>query len=177
MSNAIVVFTVEGPARILSQGGSRAWRLNESRAKEIEFLVCVQNGNKGEWGSAWGSPTEPHNTAFLIGRITEIVPFPDEPKRRLIKIGEYARIDIPGVWQAWQYPVRYMSLEELEIDPAKLAWKTIPDAAETPKRDTGVEAAPTNGAGVKALTMAEAKQGLALTFNVPPEAVEITIRG
>ena len=177
MSNAIVVFTVEGPARILSQGGSRAWRLNESRAKAIEFLVCVQNGNKGEWGSAWGSPTEPHNTAFLICRITEIVPFPEEPKRRLIKIGEYARIDIPGVWQAWQYPVRYMSLEELEIDPAKLTWKTIPDVAETPKRDTGGEAAPTNGAGGKAITMAEAKQGLALTFNVPPEAIEITIRG
>jgi len=27
------------------------------------------------------------------------------------------------------------------------------------------------------LTMAEAKKGLALTFNVPPEAIEITIRG
>lgn len=27
------------------------------------------------------------------------------------------------------------------------------------------------------LTMAEAKKGFALTFNVPPEAIEITIRG
>jgi len=34
-----------------------------------------------------------------------------------------------------------------------------------------------NGAGGKALTMAEAKKGLALAFNVPPEAIEITIRG
>jgi hypothetical protein len=70
-----------------------------------------------------------------------------------------------------------MSLEELEIDPTKLTWETMPDVAETSKPDSSKEAAPMNGAGVKALTMAEAKKGLALTFNVPPEAVEITIRG
>lgn len=177
MATAIVILTVEGPAKILSQGGSRAWRLNEGRARVSEFLVCVQNGNKGEWGSMWGVPTEPHNTAFLIGRITEIVPSPEEPKRWFIKIGEYARISVPGVWQAWRYPVRYLSLEELEIDPAKLTWETMPDVPETPKRDTSREAAPMNGAGGKALTMAEAKKGLALTFSVPPEAIEITIRG
>jgi len=175
MANAIVVLTVEGPAAILSQGGSRAWRLNEGRASESEFLVCVQNGHKGEWGSGWGSPTEPHGTAFLIGRITEIVPSSENPKRSLIKIGEYARISVPEVWQAWRYPVRYMPLEELEIDPAKLTWETMPDVAETPEPEE--ETAPVHRAGGNALTMAEAKKGLALTFNVPPEAIEITIRG
>jgi hypothetical protein len=53
----------------------------------------------------------------------------------------------------------------------------IPDVAEAPKRDTSGEAASLNGAGVKAFTMAEAKKGQAVTFNVPPEAIEITIRG
>ena len=173
MNNAVLVLTARGPERLLIEGGSQAWRLNEDRARESEFLVCVQNRHNGEWGGA----TMPHGTAFLIGRITEIVPSPERPKRWLIKVGEYARIDVPNVWQAWQYPVRYMSLEELEIDPTKLTWETMPDVAETSKPDSSKEAAPMNGAGVKALTMAEAKQGLALTFNVPPEAVEITIRG
>lgn len=175
MANAIVVLTVEGAAAILSAGGSQAWRLNVGRATESEFLVCIQNGNKGEWGSTWGSPTEPHNTAFLIGRITEIVPSPKDAERWLIKIGEYARISVPGVWQAWRYPVRYLSLEELGIDPAKLTWETMPDVAETPEPEE--ETAPVHRAGGNALTMAEAKKGLALTFNVPPEAIEITIRG
>jgi hypothetical protein len=31
--------------------------------------------------------------------------------------------------------------------------------------------------GIQPLTMAEAKKGLALMFNVAPEAIEITIRG
>jgi len=34
-----------------------------------------------------------------------------------------------------------------------------------------------NSTDVGPLTMAEAKTGLALTFGVPPEAIEITIRG
>jgi hypothetical protein len=41
----------------------------------------------------------------------------------------------------------------------------LPQVQEGPKATVG------------ALTMAEAKKGLALTFNVPPEAIEITIRG
>jgi hypothetical protein len=175
MSNAIVVLTVEGTAAILSAGGSQAWRLNVGHARKSEFLVCVQNGHKGQWGKTWGSPTEPHNTAFLIGRITEIVPSRIDLGRWLIKIGEYARISVPGVWQAWRYPVRYLSLEELEIDPAELTWEAMPDVAETPEPEE--EIAPVHSAEIKALTIPEAKKGLALTFNVPPEAIEITIRG
>jgi hypothetical protein len=33
------------------------------------------------------------------------------------------------------------------------------------------------GKAIRAITIAEAKQGLAKTFGVSPEAVEITIRG
>jgi hypothetical protein len=36
---------------------------------------------------------------------------------------------------------------------------------------------PVHEAEVKALTITQAKNGLALTFNVPPEVIEITIRG
>ena len=96
--------------------------------------------------------------------------------RFLIEFSEYARLNIPNAWKGDRNPVKYARLDDLEIDPAKLTWETVPDVAETPRPDSR-EAALINGAGVKALTMAEAKKGLALTFNVPPEAIEITIRG
>jgi hypothetical protein len=120
MQKAIVVFTARGPEKILAEEGSQAWRLRADRARQSDYLVCTQNRHNGGWGNA----TEPHGTAFLIGRISEIVPSPERPDRWLIKISEYARISIPNVWQ-WQYPVRYTSLEELQIDPKKLAFEPV----------------------------------------------------
>ena len=52
----------------------------------------------------------------------------------------------------------------------------MPEVSE-PSRVDDEEAPPITKPGIKALTIAEAKKGLSLTFSVPPEAVEITIRG
>jgi hypothetical protein len=48
---------------------------------------------------------------------------------------------------------------------------------ENTSEPAGQVASLKKASGVEPLTMAEAKKGLALTFNVPPEAVEIAIRG
>ena len=160
MTNAVVVLTREGPETILSDGGSQAWRLDKNRAGESEFLVCVQNRHNGDWGNA----TEPHGTAFLIGHITEVVPSPKRLKRWLIKIEDYARINVPNVWQAWRFPVRYMSLEELQTDPTTLEFKPMPEPA--------IEEAPT----VKLGDVIEgAIQQVAAAAGVPKTAVRISV--
>jgi hypothetical protein len=180
----VVVFTAKSTKRILEEGGTSAWRLDRNHARRCEFVVCTRNAfPKWDQGD-WALGTEAHHTAFLVGKISDVVPCEPSPetgeardKRFLIKFSEFARVNIPDARKGDRNPVKYTTLDDLGIDPAKLIWETMPDVAETSKRDTGWEAALVNGAGGKALTMAEAKKGLALTFNVPPEAIEITIRG
>jgi len=63
-------------------------------------------------------------------------------------------------------------LDELGIDPKKLKFKPMPARTKvlTPP-------APPDRSKTGALTIAEAKAGLALQFGVPPEAIEIMIKG
>jgi hypothetical protein len=69
--------------------------------------------------------------------------------------------------------VKYAELRELGIDPSQLEWERMPEPNETSSPTTEVKALAVDAP----LTMAEAKKGLALTFGVAPEAIEITIRG
>ena len=52
----------------------------------------------------------------------------------------------------------------------------MPEATEEPSDEDETPAPATKG-GIEALTIIQAKKGLALTFGVSPEAVEIVIRG
>ncbi len=170
--SAVLTFTARSPQRIIGEGGSQAWRLDADRAKKCEFLVCAQNRHNGDWGGA----TEPHAGAFIVGRICDVVPSTDQPARPdrwLIQISEYARVNIPEVWQGWRYPVRYTSLEDLGIDLATLAFEPLPEPDEL---FDFVEEGPISEKK-RPFTIADAKRLLAASFGVPETAVEITIRG
>jgi hypothetical protein len=93
-------------------------------------------------------------------------------QRWIIKISEYAVVDYPEAWGEWRNPVKYTTLEELGIDPKKLKFKPMP----TPTKVLPPPAPP-DRSKTGALTIAEAKAGLALQFGVPPEAIEILIKG
>jgi hypothetical protein len=100
--------------------------------------------------------------------------------RFLIEFSEFARVNIPNFWMGDRNPVKYRSSESLGIDFSSLKWEPMP----TPKSGPEPEIEHSSSAQPKeqvtgggALTLAEAKRGLALTFKVPPEAIEITIRG
>jgi len=173
----VVVFTAKSIERIGLEGGSKAWRLDRNHARRCEYVVCTRNRH-----AVWGDGTEDHQSAFLIGKIRNVVPCPPTPEnneheknRFLIQFSEYARLNIPNAWKGDRNPVKYMTLDDLGIDPAKLTWETMPEVGREAQDE---ELAPSVAKpGIKALTMAEAKKGLALTFNVSPEAIEITIRG
>jgi hypothetical protein len=142
--------------------------LDRNHARQCGFAVCTRNAN-----ADWVEGPEAHHSAFLVGKISDVVVAPDHEGRYLIQFSEFARVNIPDVWKGDRNPIKYASLEEIGIDPASLKWEPMPAPAAPPTPE-GI--ASTSAAGAP-LTLAEAKKGLALTFGVPPEAIEITIRG
>ncbi len=117
--DAVVTFTARNLQWILDDGGSRDWRLDADRARHSEFLVCTQNCHN----AGFGAPSAGHGHAFLIGRISGVVPSPGRPDRWLIKINEYISCDIANIWGKFghlRYPVWYTTLEALGIDLAVL---------------------------------------------------------
>jgi len=167
MEDTIVLFTRQSTERILREGGSGRWRLVPSHARQCKFAVCTRNAKHSK---VEGS--EPHRSAFLIGKVKDIVPSREKPGRYWILFSEYARVDTPDIWNKGdRNPVRYSTIQALGIDPSRLKWEPMPTTSR-PQESVAQETKPTGG-----LTMSEAKQGLAITFGVAPEAVEITIRG
>ena len=163
MSNeAIFIFTSKEVEQLLDEGGSCSWRLDPNHARRCPFAVITRNAYD------WTKGKEAHGAAFLVARVKDVVPSSEMPARWLIEFSEFARMCIPNAWKGGRNPVRYGGLEDVGIDPSKLNWEPMPPRTEevTPSSVTA-----------RALTMAEAKAGLALAFGVSPEAIEITIRG
>jgi hypothetical protein len=171
---AMVVFAEETASEVLDDGGTQAWVLNYTRAKRCRYVVLCQNAR------ADGRDEERHGRAFMVGRVDDLVPSTKKlgpsTKRKdrwLVTFSEYAVIDKPGVWRKWQNPVRYTTLAALGIDAKTLKFQAMP--AGTREKLAQVKAA--GSLPRKGMTIAEAKEALALTFGVAPEAIEITIRG
>jgi hypothetical protein len=162
-----VVLTAKSVERILEEGGTSSWRLDRNHARQCPYSVCTRNAN-----ADWTEGSEAHHSAFLIGQVSDVVPSTDYEGRYLIKFSEFARVDIPNVWKGDRNPIRYSTLEELGIDSSGLHWEPMPSPKEHSK-SRGIRPL----AGTVPLTMAAAKEGLALTFGVTPDAIEITIRG
>lgn len=172
MPDCIAVFTARSPGRIVEEGGSQAWVLNPARAKLCKFLVCTQNLHNPDHN--FSDATEPHGSAFLVAKIAGIQESKEDNAagRWLITISQYARIEKREVWKGWRNPVRYCDIRELGINPDKLEFKPVPNAAAPASTDAGRTRPAAAG-----LTISEAKKGLAATFGVKPEEVEIIIRG
>jgi hypothetical protein len=177
---AVVVFTARSPERIVREGGSQAWVLNAARAKQCTWLVCTQNRNNRD--HEFSDATQPHGSAFLVGKVSGVRKSAEESddgnQRWVVTISEYALIDIGDFWEHDRNPVRYLSRTELEkkgLQFDKLGFKAMPQ--RTPATTPITPAQPVALGAILPLTIAEARKGLAATFGVKPEAIEITIRG
>jgi hypothetical protein len=165
---AIVVFTADTRDSILLQGGSGDWVVSAKKADSCKYIVCCRKPN-------WNNRKEgiPARAAFLIGRVAGLLERPGsendrDQMRYLIQMAEYAVIERPGVWKDnVRNPVAYSTLDELQIDLRGL--KFIPMPASAGKTN--------DSPGANHMTIADAKKGLAATFGVNPEDIEITIRG
>ena len=88
--------------------------MNPVNARRFQYCVCVQNRHNGHWGGA----DQEHHHAFLVGRISAVVPSPERPDRYLVEFSEYAKVDSPDAWPGLRNPVRYGTLEEFGVtDP------------------------------------------------------------
>ena len=175
----IAVFTARSPERILREGGSQAWVLDPSRARTIPFVVCIQNQNNED--RDFSDASEPHGTAYLVGKISDVVPSgDDDPARWKVCISEYARCSVRDAWKAWRNPVKYTTLEELGIDIASLTFHPIPESQDTLQTLVKESIGPSRMLDAEPpapISIAVAKVGLAAFYGVVPEAVEIVIRG
>ena len=115
VESVIKVFTGKSLETLLSEGGIGPWKLDQDRASACLYVVAVRNmdGDGDEEGVD-------HRTAFMIGKISEIVESGD---RHVIAFGEYATLAIPNAWEGSRNPVAYTNLEKLKIDPTNLEWR------------------------------------------------------
>ncbi len=185
--DAIAIFAGKSVDTILADGGTQSWRLNPRRARLCLYAIVVRN-LKPKYPPEYNVP---HGSAFMVGKIANVVrPTPDpraaaegrihlwpDEKRWKFVFSEYALVSIPNVWGGWRNPIKYTSMAELGIDPDSLEFRPMPERQPVEEGEEHRTAATPTPTQIAALTIAEAKMALAATYGVPPEAVEITIRG
>ena len=150
MNTAIQTFTENSLEDILDHGGDYDWVLDQDRAKKCQYLVCCSSQGANR------------KSSFLVGKISGVdFTYTRESSKNsyLVRISEYAEINIPDSWPGNQNPVRYTSLEELNIDLASLKFQKISKSASA------------------SFTIAQAKTGLAKHYGVSEDSIEITIKG
>ncbi|MEN8641075.1 hypothetical protein [Pseudomonas sichuanensis] len=187
----VVVFTNRGRNRLWLEGGSQSWRIDASRASKYEYVVCVQNRNE-----SWGEPSAPHKNAFLIGKIDRIVPSKECPDRQKIEFSRSAEISVPDMWDGNRNPVAYMTLGDFGIRTPQdfdnlrftsvvtslaISDEILPGASgdEYQAAEGAAETNDLRGGTVdtaRALSIEEAKRGLARRFGVSESQIEIVIR-
>lgn len=164
---AIFVLTGRGVETILAEGGSQAWTIDTNRAKDCEYVVCIQNHKQDHFDPKQLSAL--HHTAFLVGKLAgTVAPDPNNGgNRKKLVFSEYAEIDLADKWPGYRNPVFYGNLEEFGIDVMTLQFQPMPvQQPAVPVLDKQ-----------QPLTIAQAKAGLALSFGVMPTDIEIVIRG
>lgn len=174
---AVVVFTNRGLGRLLEEGGSQAWKLDPERVRKLNYIVCVQNRNDGDWGQ----PTNDQGEGFLVGKISGVEVNTDDPSnnRYIIRFDQYAKISVPDMWEklgGLRNPVRYLDDLENYIDMNVLEWKPV----RSPRDGEPSRSAPPSQSAARetrGLDISDAKKALAAFYRVPETAIEIVIRG
>lgn len=138
LSDTIAVLTSRNAETLIGLGGTLSWKLNPARAIRCKYVLCCQNAEALEDVMPPCRPTEPHGSAFLIGKVSGIVRTPDPSEgedRWMVTFNEFARLSIPNVWGSWRTnpnahrnPYQYVTLAQLGIDPEG-AWEPVPSTA------------------------------------------------
>ncbi|MFL6725061.1 MAG: hypothetical protein ACJ8FS_00935 [Sphingomicrobium sp.] len=167
----LVVFTAKTVQQMLELGGSQSWVINPQSMRNVEYVVCTRNSDH-RWDDECGPRPEPHNSAFMVGKVSGLkkVDRQNDRDRYLIQFSEYALVNVPNFRTgSKRNPVSYSDVlqckDELGLDVEALNFRPMPPASR--------ETSPAK----KGLSISEAKEGLAVFFSVPVESVQITISG
>lgn len=178
-NNALIVFTAKPIEMIHQQGGTASWVLSAASMRDVRFVVCTRNSDR-TYDEECGPRTEPHGSAFLIGKVSGLKQVGERNgrKRYLVQMSEYARVMVSDFWMHERNPTRYTDTDDLRergIDVEKLDWLPMPGQERYRVMPfVQDEVAATVGDG---LSITEAKQGLAVRFGVPEDAIQIVING
>jgi hypothetical protein len=170
VKSIVTVLTYKSHEKIFNiEGGSGYWKADPTRIDQCKYLVVTRHAR-----SPYGAEDDrPQGQAFLIGRGLKAV-YDTKHDRQCITFQEFCEVEIADFWPGGRNPVAYLSLEEFNertqntIDLDALEFKpfdgkSLEQGEELPR--------------VKALTIAEAKMGLAKTFGIAESQIDIVIRG
>jgi hypothetical protein len=184
-TKAAVVFTYKSFEHILRDGGTQSWRMHSSHIGSFGYVVCARNRRHNPVEGP-----EEHGSAFLLGKVKDVVPTTDPEaiadakktgkKRYLIRMNEAAIINIPKFWQWGRWPTHYDDLQALKIDPADYEFKPLADmlaemliATEVSKPVRTPVSPPVRGLREY---IEAAKVSLGAQLGIDASAIEITVR-
>ena len=156
--DVVQVLTFKSVETILATGGTQSWALDRERARSCEFAVICRNARTRD-----AQGPEDHGSAFMVGRIKDVVPSTESPGRWLITFSEYALVDWKDEWEG-RNPVAYYRTD---------AYREHEDFNELDYMPMPVLVAP---APSTPMTIGRAKKELAESLGVPIENVEILVR-
>jgi hypothetical protein len=160
--NVVSVMTYKSVETILEVGGTQSWSMSRERAMGCKYAVVCRNAFHPEVEGR-----EAHHSAFMVGKISDIVPSTETEGRWLILFNEYALINVADQFDG-RNPVRFWTTDDYEdIDFEALDYKPMPTVEKRP-----VPAQKTEG-----MSIAEAKAALSLRYEVDPSNIDIIIRG
>ena len=194
MNESILVFTHRSIEFLTKLNGSTSWQLNQERAMNCDYVICVRNRNSG-----LAEKDISHGSAFLVGKISNVVQslnLPRDEHRYMIEFKEYAEVMVPNVWEGWRSPVIYKKTSDIEfslgVNFDSLLWREVPerdiqyvseyfemenkfyesrDEVSTKfrqKKQTKSE---------EGLSISEAKKEISKYYEIPEEGIEIILRG
>lgn len=183
MAEVLTVLTFKSASHIVGDGGTQSWVISQRRANRCAFVVCVRH----QYGPYKAEGNEPHKHAFLVGKVSRVVPSSETADRFRVEFSEYAIVDGPLIPLNSASPTQYFpSLSSTGIDEAALDWRPVSTPPETDRGTTpplGVDVAEdgfqdaADGQGIPAMSvLMRAKKLVADGLQVPMSAVEITIR-
>lgn len=152
----VSVLTYKSVETILKTGGTQSWVLDKPRAKACKYVVVCRNARTRD-----AEGPEPHGSAFMVGKIKDVVPSTENDGRWLILLSEFALCNSLDQWEG-RNPVAYWTTDDYkgDIDFDTLMFTPMPNRVG---EDEGISSD-------------EAKVLLARKYKVPESAIEIMIR-
>lgn len=169
MAEVLTVLTYKCVAHLISDGGTQSWVISPTRVRRrCNYVVCVRH----QHGPYKAEGQEPHKHAFMVMKISGVVPSAETAGRFKVEASEYALIDGPLIPLNSASPTQYFpSLASIGIDEASLDWKPM-------KQSALVQPAPVAKPAEDNMSIImQAKMLVAAGLHVPVSAVEIVVHG
>jgi hypothetical protein len=178
LDQAIILFTAKTKEQLVNDGGSWSWVIKPQSMIGVKYAICVRNSDP-RFDEECGHRPEPHNSAFLVGKIKGIrkIGRENDRDRYQIDFSEYATFDpVPNFRQgSVRNPVTYGDVDQAlkkGLDITALDWKPMPGLGHGQLDNSR---AAEIGAESGGISITEAKARLAITFGVKPSAISITV--